>query len=445
MPTGVRYAPWEKAFDRIVTPIDEFIHRQTTAGVLLMGCAIVALIIGNTGLYPLFSDLLHVKFSLNLGDWTFGLSIHHWINELLMAIFFLLIGLELKRELIVGELSSPAQALLPIVAAVGGMLFPALFYWALNTQGVTTSGWGIPMATDIAFAVGAVSLLGTRVPKSLVTFLIALAIVDDLGAVVVIALFYTDTINTTALAMAGVWTAVLVTLNLVGIRQPFIYAFVGIFLWSAMLSSGIHATIAGVVLAFTIPIQPKFKPATFLRRVDDLRQRMLASIEKDPDIIHNDEFRGLVFSMNTGTKLVQAPAQRAENSLHIPVTYLIIPLFALANACIPVSFDDPTELLGNPVTLGVLAGLLLGKPLGIFLMSFLAVKLGLATLPAGMRFGHVVGVGLLAGIGFTMAIFIGDLAFINHEDLLLQAKTGILFASLIAGLSGYLLLFKLGR
>lgn len=442
---GVRYAPWEKAFDRIVTPLEEFIHRQSTAGALLMGCAVIALIIGNSPFAPAFEHLLHTKISLGIGEGIFALSLHHWINELLMAVFFLLIGLELKRELVVGELSSPAQAILPSLAAVGGMVFPALFYYLLNPEGITADGWGIPMATDIAFAVGALSLLGSRIPKSLLTFLIALAIVDDLGAVVVIAVFYTAELNLSALAMAGGWTLALILLNLLGVRRALPYAIVGMLLWAAMLASGIHATIAGVVLAFTIPIRPKFEPRAFLRRVDDLADKLRLSAANNPDVLHNSEFRGLVSTMGEGVSLVQAPAQRAEHTLHLPVTYLIIPLFALANAAIAVNFDDPQALLGDPVTLGVMAGLILGKPLGITLMTVLAVKLKLADLPEGMGYWHVLGVGLLAGIGFTMAIFIGDLAFIDQPTLLLKAKTGILFASLIAGLGGFLLLRAAGQ
>lgn len=444
MAKGVNYAPWEKAFDRILTPLEEFIHRQTTAGILLMVCAVIALIIGNSGIFPAYDAFLHTKISIGWGDGKFALSIHHWINELLMALFFMLIGLELKRELLVGELSSPKQALLPIMAALGGMALPALGYMLVAGSGSAADGWGIPMATDIAFAVGALSLLGSRVPKSLITFLIALAIVDDLGAVIVIALFYTAEINTFALMLAAGATLALIGLNSIGVRTFLPYAFIGLLLWSAMLSSGIHATIAGVILAFTVPIRPKFEPEHFLNRISDKAERMRTSVERNPDIIHNSEFRGLVSAMGDGVSLVQAPAQRAEHALHTPVTYLIIPLFALANAGIPIDFANFGATLSHEITLGVIVGLLLGKPLGVFLLTWLTVKLGLAELPEDMRMSHVLGVGLLAGIGFTMAIFIGDLAFINNATELLQAKTGILFASLAAGLMGFFLLRAIG-
>lgn len=444
MPRGIDYAPWEQAFDRLLTPLEEFIHRQTTAGILLMGCAVVALVIGNSALFSAYDAFLHTKVSVGVGDSTFALSIHHWINELLMALFFMLIGLELKRELLVGELSTPGQALLPIAAAIGGMAFPAGIYLLVAGGSDGASGWGIPMATDIAFAVGALSLLGARIPKSLLTFLIALAIVDDLGAVLVIALVYTAEINYFALASAGFWTGVLVVLNLVGIRSALPYAFVGLLLWAAMLSSGVHATIAGVVIALAIPITPKFRAKTFIDKLQLQTDKLRDSVNANPDIIHNSEFRGLVGSMSDAVTLVQAPAQRAEHALHLPVTYLVIPLFALANAGIPIAFGDLGESLGNSITLAVIAGLLVGKPVGITLMTWLVLRLGLAELPEGMRMIHVVGVSLLAGIGFTMAIFIGDLAFMGDHGQLLQAKTGILIASLTAGLSGFFLLRSAG-
>jgi NhaA family Na+:H+ antiporter len=345
--------------------------------------------------------------------------------------------LELKRELLVGELSTPSQALLPIMAAIGGMVIPALGYFVFNTSGPDAKGWGIPMATDIAFAIGALSLLGPRIPKNLITFLIALAIVDDLGAVAVIALFYTENIDTMALFYAAVLTFVLLSFNLGGVRRPLPYAAVGILLWAAMLASGIHATIAGIVVAFVIPIRPKFEPHTFVKRVDETNKKMEKSISENADIIHNNHLRALVMSLDDGVKLVQAPAQRLEHSLHLPVAYLVIPIFALANAGIPIDFAEFSEVVSSPITLGVICGLLLGKPLGIAGFTWVTVKLGMAKLPDGLNMKHVLGVGLLGGIGFTMSIFIADLGFINKPEELLAAKTGILLASAIAGFGGF--------
>jgi NhaA family Na+:H+ antiporter len=403
MPKGIYHAPWEKAFESILTPLEEFIHRQTTSGVLLMICAVIALVIANSPLHDSYEHFLHTDIALSMGNSVFSLSIHHWINEALMAMFFFIMGLELKRELLVGELSSPSQALLPIMAAIGGMAIPALCYFAFNTAGPHAKGWGIPMATDIAFAIGALSLLGSRIPKNLITFLIALAIVDDLGAVAVIALFYTDNID----------------------------------LWAAMLASGIHATIAGIIVAFVIPIRPKFKPETFITRVKESSVEMQESIASNADIIHNNRFRSLVSSLGNGVQLVQAPAQRIEHALHLPVAYLVIPIFALANAGIPVDFASFGQYFTHPITLGVLAGLLVGKTVGIAGFTWFTVKMGWASLPAGLNMKHIFGVGLLGGIGFTMSIFIADLGFVGKPEELLMAKTGILMASAVAGFAGF--------
>ena len=434
---GIYNAPWEKSFDRILSPLEEFIHRQTTSGVLLMICAVIALVIANGPLHESYEHFLHTEIGINLGNSAFSLSIHHWINEALMAMFFFIMGLELKRELLVGELSSPKQALLPIMAAIGGMVIPALFYVAFNISSPGISGWGIPMATDIAFAIGALSLLGPRVPQNLITFLIALAIVDDLGAVAVIAIFYTENIDTLALAYAGGCTLLLGFLNLGGVRSPLPYAALGSLLWAAMLASGIHATIAGILVAFVIPIRPKFRPETFISRVKESTVKMQQAIADNADIIHNTRFRSLVTSLGDGVQLVQAPAQRLEHGLHLPVAYLVIPIFALANAGIPVDFDGFATYLEHPITLGVLAGLLLGKPLGIAGFTWVTVKLGWAELPTGLNMHHILGVGLLGGIGFTMSIFIADLGFAGLPEDLLMAKTGILLASAIAGFGGF--------
>lgn len=434
---GIYNSPWEKSFERLLTPLEEFIHRQTTSGVLLMICAVIALVIANTPLQDQYEHLLHTEIGFSAGSFDFSMSILHWINEALMAMFFFIMGLELKRELVVGELSSPKQALLPIIAAIGGMVIPALFYVAVNvgTPGIT--GWGIPMATDIAFAIGALSLLGERIPKTLITFLIALAIVDDLGAVAVIAIFYTENINLVALTAAIGLTLLLVALNLWGIRRPLPYAAIGALLWAAMLGSGVHATIAGIVVAFVIPIHPKYKPQHFVDRVKESAIRMQKTIVDSADIIHNNRFRALVTSLGDGVRLVQAPAQRLEHTLHLPVAYLVIPVFALANAGIPVDFADFGLYFQHPVSLGVLAGLLLGKPLGIAGLTWLTVKLGWADLPTGLNMKHIFGVSLLGGIGFTMSIFIADLGFASAPHELLMAKTGILMASAIAGFGGF--------
>ncbi len=438
-------APWERAFDRLLTPLEEFIHRQTTSGVLLMLCALAALAIANSPLAEGYAHVLHTELVVGLGEWKLAMSLHHWINDGLMALFFLVVGLELKRELLVGELAHPRQALLPILAAVGGMVLPALFYLLLNHEGSAMAGWGIPMATDIAFALGVLALLGSRVPPALLTLLVALAIVDDLGAVVVIALFYTAELNLVALGAAGGILLLLLALNRAGVRRLLPYMLLGVLLWLAMLGSGVHATLAGVLLAFTIPMRPRLDTPRFLHRSEGLLAEIRQAHEEEPNIILNDRMRSRFTSLAEGVLLAQAPAQRLEHNLHLTAAYLVIPIFALANAGIPVDLGALGEILGNPVALGVVLGLVGGKLLGIVGFVWLAVRLGVSQLPSGVGFRHILGMGLLGGIGFTMSIFIAELAFANDPQDLLMAKTGILLASALAGGAGYLWLRLAGR
>ncbi len=434
-------APWEKAFDRVLTPLEEFIHRQTTSGILLMFCAIVALYIANSDWNESYHHLLQMKLSVGVEGFQISKSIHHWINDGLMALFFFVVGLELKREILVGELADMKHALFPIIAAIGGMLVPVAIYIAINPQGHTMDGWGIPMATDIAFALGTLALLGNRIPKSLLTFLVALAIVDDLGAVLVIAVFYTETIDPTALITAAGILLLLIVLNLGGIRRPLPYILLGIVLWIAMLMSGVHATLAGIFLAFTIPMRPKYDAERFVSQINEMVAKIKDAYKNETNIVRNDELRSRVRALEIGVKLVQAPAQIMERKMHMPSAYLIIPIFSLANAGIPIDGASFAEIITNPVAIGITAGLVLGKLFGIAGFAWLAVKSGLTCLPHGLNFKHIIGVGLMGGIGFTMSIFIAELGFAHHAADLLIAKTGILIASLIAGISGFLWLY----
>ncbi|MES9901385.1 MAG: Na+/H+ antiporter NhaA [Sedimenticola sp.] len=434
-------APWEKAFDRVLTPLDEFIHRQTTSGVLLMLCAIAALYIANSHWSETYHHLLAMPFTIGVEGFQLSKSVHHWINDGLMAVFFFVIGLELKREILVGELADPKQAVLPIVAAIGGMLVPVAIYIAINPEGHTLDGWGVPMATDIAFALGTLALLGKRIPQNLLIFLVALAIVDDLGAVVVIALFYTETISIPALVVAAIVLLLLVTLNLGGIRRPLPYILLGIVLWIAMLKSGVHATLAGVFLAFTIPMRPKYDPDRFLAQINEMVELIKRAYQREESIVKNDVLRSRVHALGEGVLLVQAPAQILERKMHLPSAYLIIPIFSLANAGIPIDWSSLGEIITHPVSMGIAAGLVIGKLIGIAGFSWVAVKVGLTTLPPGLNFKHIVGVGLMGGIGFTMSIFIAELGFAHHAQDLLMAKTGVLFASILAGISGFLWLY----
>jgi len=440
-PKKVFVAPWEQAFDKVLTPLDEFIHRQTTSGVMLMLCAVLALFVANSQWHDIYNQFLNTKFTIGFPNFQLSKSVHHWINDGLMALFFFVIGLELKREILVGELADTKQAILPIIAAIGGMVVPVVIYISFNLEGNTLQGWGIPMATDIAFALGTLALLGSRIPKSLLTFLVALAIVDDLGAVVVIALFYTETLSIPALTLVAVTIGLLLALNLGGIRRSLPYVLLGIVLWIAMLKSGVHATLAGVILAFTIPMRPKYNPERFLSHINRLVVKIKEAYSREENILKNDELRSRVKALGEGVELVQAPAQVMERKMHLPSAYIIIPVFAFANAGIVIDWSSFGSIVTHPVSLGITAGLVVGKLIGIAGFSWLAVKAGITSLPYEVNFKHIIGVALMGGIGFTMSIFIAELGFTHQPENLIMAKTGILLASMIAGISGFLWLY----
>ncbi len=443
--TGRIYAPWERAFDRVVTPFEEFIHRQTTSGLLLMSTALLALVLANSLFAQSYQHLQHISLALNVGGWEISMSLHHWVNDGLMTLFFLLVGMELKREMLVGELTDLRQAALPVIAAIGGMVIPALIYLSINQSGDATRGWGIPMATDIAFAVGALVLLAQRVPKALITFLVALAIADDLGAVLVIATFYTQQLSLTWLAIGALLSALLFTLNFAGVRKVLPYFGLTGLLWYALLQSGVHATLAGVICAFAIPARPKYDPTLFSRRIKELTANFDANNHPNSNIMTNEALYSVVQSLEKNVSAVQTPLQRLEHHWHLPVAFIVIPIFALLNAGIPLELSKLSETLTHPVMLGVLCGLLLGKFLGITGACWLALRLGIGQLPSNTRFSQIAAVSVLGGIGFTMSIFIAELGFADHSDYLLMAKTGVLLASLLAGSLGFAWLCWLGR
>lgn len=440
MPDNSRFyfAPWERSFERIATPFEEFLHRQTTTGVLLICCAIIALIIANSPLLDAYDQLLHMQIGLTVGAWSIQHSVHHWINDGLMAIFFFVVGMEIKREVISGELSNFKSASLPIIAAIGGIAVPAIFYWLINQGGEGARGWGIPMATDIAFAVGVIALLGSRVPKSLVTFLVALAIVDDLCAVLVIAIFYTDTIHTGYLLAAAGITTLLIALNLLGIRRILPYFILAIFLWIAMEGSGVHATIAGIIGAWTVPAYARYGPAKMGKLIRGIVDEYDQGHQADTAIINNPQQSAQAWKISHAMELGISPLQRLESAFHIPSTYLVIPLFALANAAIPLDGASIVEAMNHPIAIGIAVGLVFGKIVGIAGCALLARALGIGELPTGITPMHIIGVSMLGGIGFTMSIFIAELAFVWDGSLIVIAKMGVLFASLVAGVGGYL-------
>lgn len=441
-PLGRSY-PLEPLFGRILSPFEYFLNGATSGGIVLIASTLLTLALANSPWGHAIHAFWERPLSIALaGHFALAKSLHHWVNDGLMALFFLLVGLELKREMLVGELSSLRDAALPVMAALGGMVCPALIYVAFNPQEPALAGWGIPMATDIAFAVGILVLLSWRVPKNLIIFLTALAIADDLGAVLVIALFYTADLNLHALVGAGIALLLLILLNRGGIRQPLPYWIVGIALWYLVLISGIHATIAGVLLAFTIPARPAVTIDKFNAQIDQL-QASLRQVQADRPTLYalgNAPLEALTGNIERASAAAQSPLQRIEHGISPWVTFGIIPLFAFANAGVDFRTLELGTALGAPVTLGVLCGLVLGKFIGISLFSWVGVKCGLGRLPSGVYWRHVLGAAWLGGIGFTMSLFIGQLAFAD-PILIEESKLGILLASLLAAVIGLLWLW----
>lgn len=426
----------------IVNPLNKFVKMEAFSGIVLIFVTIAALIIANSGFSDLYFVFFQKRLTLAIEGFELNKPLILWINDGLMAVFFLLVGLEIKRETQTGELSTIKKAVLPAFAAIGGMVIPALFYTMFNFQGEGMAGWGIPMATDIAFALGVLTLLGSRVPVSLKLFLTALAIVDDLGAVIVIALFYTSKLSLGALLTGGIIFAILMMLNFLKVYRISIYLFLGFFLWVALLKSGIHATIAGVLLAIAIPGKAKNPVDECVNSNQSVLNDLKNASGKDPDDPKNaKKLVNAIFTIEDNCTHAVSPLLRLEHSLHSWVAYFIIPLFAFANAGIVFKSELLSDI-GNPVSLGIFAGLALGKPIGITFFTRLATKLGIASLPDGVRWIHILGVGFLGGIGFTMSIFINNLAFVANPYNIEIAKTGILFTSLIAGIIGYMLLFN---
>ena len=378
-------------FKRAPGSLVAFLKTESASGVVLGICAVVAMLLANSPISSSYFDILHAK--------VLGLSIQHWINDGLMTIFFFVIGMEIKKEILVGELSSLRKAALPIAAAIGGMVVPALIYFSFNSKAPNSNGWGIPMATDIAFALGVLTLFGKRVPLSLKIFLLALAIVDDLGAVLVIALFYTKQINILGLGLAAFSFAVILVGRKLGTRSYYYYLALGAVAWFGFLYSGVHATVAGVILGLMTP-----------------------------------------FKIEYGTSLIDSysPLEELIHKLHPLVSFGIMPIFALANAGISIRGVELGPMVSNPIHLGILFGLLIGKPVGITLFSYLAVRLGLGQLPENLKWKHIIGVAFLGGIGFTMALFISGLALSPEQEIF--SKTGIMLASVIAALLGSVVL-----
>ena len=422
-------------------PLARFLHTEAASGVLLLLATIAALLWANSPWGGAYEAAAHLEIAIRVGPWELVKTLLHWINDGLMAIFFFLVGLEIKREMQTGELASPRLAALPIAAAIGGMAVPAAIYTLCNQGGPGASGWGVPMATDIAFSLGILAMLGKRVPAALKGFLAALAIVDDLGAVLVIAVFYTESISWGSLAGGAALLALSLGLNHLGVRRPLAYALIGIVIWLLFLRSGVHATVAGVLMAFTIPSKRRIDTISFIANARGIVDEFERA--DDPLPLTNAEQHALVGRLEARCEEVQPPLQRIEHTLQPWVAFGIMPLFALANAGLVVG-GDFLAVAGNPIGLGIILGLVVGKPLGVLLATWLAIRLGLASLPRGVGVTHLAGIGCLAGVGFTMALFIAGLAFGESANLD-SAKAGILIASTISGVLGVVVLLVAAR
>jgi len=415
-----------------------FLHWEAAGSIVLLTSAVIALGWANSPWAESYDKLTHTYLGFSIGEETFKLSLKHWVNDLLMVVFFFVVGLEIKREMLLGELSSFRKAALPVMAAVGGMLVPAGIYLMFNAGGPGQNGWGIPMATDIAFALGILALFGTRAPLGLKVFLTALAIADDMGAVLVIALFYTEEVRLLPLLIAAGCLVLISLAAQARLKRVGIYAVLILVVWLGVFASGVHATIAGILLALVVPVRAQIDPKKFF----DTAKRSLATLEssevtKDSMVDNDDEFTALT-DLSDATAGMLPPGVVLERYLHIGQAFIILPLFAFFNAGVHIG-GDLFAILTSPISLGVILGLVLGKQIGVLFFSWLAIKSGRTSLPAGVTWAQLWGVSCLAGIGFTMSIFIDELAFKDHA-IIDEAKVGILAASLIAGTLGYVVL-----
>ncbi len=423
--------------EAVLTPFSRFAKMEAAGGIVLLASTIAALLWANSPWEHSYHALLEEKFTIGFGHFLLSVTRHEWIDDGLMSIFFFLVGLEIKREVLIGELSSLKQAMFPLLAAIGGTVVPAVIYFAINSNGPGQKGWGIPMATDIAFALGVLALLGGRVPVALKVFVTALAIVDDIIAVLVIALFYTEQIHVLSLAIGLAGLAFSFICNLLGVRKPAVYAIIGVFVWFAVLQSGIHATVAGVLLAFTIPARTYIDREQFLQHGRQLLNKFEAAQPGSAGA------HAAIHALEKQCALIESPLHRLEYILQPWVSFLVMPLFAFANAGVHV-LGKIMMALTHPVTLGVVFGLIVGKPVGISLFAWISVRTKLAKAPSGVSWTQTFGASCLCGLGFTMSLFIGALAF---KDIVLldMSKIGILFASVTAAIVGAFILQRSAR
>lgn len=422
----------KEPIDVFLNPLARFLHVESASGIVLFLATAIALALANSPVGDSFLSFWETKIGFVFGSFEMKLSIQHWINDLLMAVFFFVIGLEVKRELVIGELSDLKRASLPIAAALGGMIAPAAIYLTLQSGSPGESGWGIPMATDIAFVVGCVAILGSRIPNSFRVLILSIAIADDIGAILVIAIGYTAQLDLYALLWGVFGIIAFIGLTKIGVRNTFVFVVVALFVWYQIYSSGIHATIAGVIIGFLTPLESWVSE----NRLNKIVQNTMKFLQGEGWQSSGERYQ-MLRQMERATRKSISPLQRFETDLHPWVSFLIMPIFALANAGVVIQ----TTYFTDPIAIAIIIGLFVGKPVGIFLFSFLSVKIGIAKLPQGISWGVIIGGGFLAGIGFTMALFIAGLAL---EGTLLDAsKVGILVGSVLSAIVGVILLRKL--
>ncbi|WP_019529718.1 Na+/H+ antiporter NhaA [Dasania marina] len=433
-----------RGLENIHDPFSSFIRAQTTSSLFLLIATITALWWANSDYSSTYQNLIHTPIGFFMGEFELRASLKHIINDGLMVIFFFLLGLEIKREVLAGDLARPEHRSMLIFCAAGGMVFPALLYslfnWSLDSQ----NGWGIPMATDTAFALGALTLVRKHIPVSLLAFIVGLAIVDDLGAILVIAVFYTQEISVMHLSSAFALIALLAVANYAGVRQTLFYIIIGFVAWWAMLKSGVHPTVAGVAIALTVPARPKLTSGKLLGKAKSTINAMQEKT-KDVDVLGSKRDHEQVLELRDFAERASTPLRRWEDALSLPVALFILPLFALTNAGVVFSLGSFIESLQHPTGLGIITGLVIGKFIGISGACWLGLRYKIGRLPDGVNFEHVIGVSLIAGIGFTMSTFIAALGFDTNPELLHNAKTSILVASVLSGILGVLYLLIISK
>jgi NhaA family Na+:H+ antiporter len=427
--------------DQIFRPTQRFFRKEASSSILLLGATLIALVWANSQIGETYHKFWHTEISIILGNYKVSRTLVHWINDGFMTLFFFTVGLEIKREILVGELAAPKKAMLPIAAALGGMLVPGLIYLAFNFGSKHMSGWGIPIATDIAFALGAIALFGRKLPVGLRIFLAAFAIADDLGAVFVIAIFYTKEIVWHYIIICLFLCVCLFIANLLWIRRTLIYVVLGLAIWFFILGSGVHGTIAGVIVSFFVPARGRYDTDRFLQNVNQLLKEFECEEQScGYSILLNQDHLHTVHALELACQDVETPLQRLLHTLHPWVAFLILPFFALSNAGMSLHGINFSQAAFNNVSMGIVFGLVFGKPIGIVLFSYLAVQLKKAVLPKDVRWAHIIGVAMLGGIGFTMSLFISDLSF-STPQMLNYTKIAIFLGSVISAIAGIAFLY----